>query len=191
MLKTYRIFPLVFILFLFGFTLIIVAPDIANSFLPFPQQKLNKKQADKALEHKKQDDELKWHVRNMIGIHADDRCDLATRQHKPHLCKTADDLYNRLLVCQKLGSIKKGILNTVKKVTGGSNWEKCFRDGLTEKLRNKCGRYCWCAIEGISKRKRQQWDCRAEKGAAWREDTIWMMKGYYHRAGNGKRMSLE
>jgi len=39
MLKTYRIFPLVFILFLFGFTLIIVAPVLAEDSAAFVECK--------------------------------------------------------------------------------------------------------------------------------------------------------
>jgi hypothetical protein len=116
-------------------------------------------------ELKKQDDELKWHARNMIGVHAKDRCNSQLRMEQSPLCARVDALYNRLVGCQK---------------NGGSTWEKCFRDGLDSPQMKTCGRYCWCAIEGISESKRHEYDCRAERGAAWREDTIWMMKGYYY-----------
>jgi hypothetical protein len=128
-------------------------------------QKRVEKAAQKLVEQKKQDDSLKWHVRNMIGIHAKHRCNSQMRMEQSPLCARVDALYNRLVGCQK---------------NGGSTWEKCFRDGLNSPQRETCGRYCWCAIEGISESKRHEYDCRAERGAAWREDTIWMMKGYYY-----------
>ena len=251
MLKTYRIIPLVFILFLFGFTLITVAPVIAEEqwnpsmgmchnsrpciktnqcgdqcavhireskgWLPpaehkarmaaqspeqvstspsevqnslkelkqvchdtqcsmctdpitnnerpcLPHEIVHKrveKAVQKLVEQKKQDDSLKWHVRNMIGIHAEHRCNLQLRMEQSPLCARVDALYNRLVGCQK---------------NGGSTWEKCFRDGLNLQQRNTCGRYCWCAIGGLSNRDRQYHKCRIN---GQREGPNWKLIYYY------------